>query len=192
MTSRAQHTIEEIDRLVARERALTSPRGPAQDEMIRDPSKKEALRDAARALEAAGASYALIGGIAVGVHANFPRATHDVDVAVLSRLDRAAVRHALEAAGFTFRGDFRYTSNFRHPSGEPVQLVFAPEMDAAIERAERIDVDGIRVAIVSRADLIVMKERAGADPERRRSRALQDQADAALLRGDVPGEDEGW
>lgn len=160
--------------------------------MIPDPSKKDALRDAARALESIGAKYALIGGIAVGIHASFPRATHDVDVAVLSAVARDCARAALETAGFAFRGDFRYTANFRHASGEPLQLVFAPEIDGAVERAERIDLDGVSVAIVTKADLIALKERAGADPERRRSRALQDQADAALLRGDVPREDEGW
>jgi hypothetical protein len=45
---------------------------------------------------------------------------------------------------------------------------------------------------VTTEDLIVMKERAAADPGPRRSRALQDAADVALLRGDVPDPDEGW
>ena len=35
-------------------------------------------------------------------------------------------------------------------------------------------------------------ERAAANPARRRSKALRDQADVALLRGDVPDPDEGW
>ncbi|MBI2217318.1 MAG: hypothetical protein HYU51_08480 [Candidatus Rokubacteria bacterium] len=42
------------------------------------------------------------------------------------------------------------------------------------------------------ADLIAMKQRAAADRGRRRSKALQDQANIALLRGDVPDPDEGW
>jgi len=37
-----------------------------------------------------------------------------------------------------------------------------------------------------------MKQRAASDPSPRRSQALRDQADVELLRGDVPGEDEGW
>jgi hypothetical protein len=40
--------------------------------------------------------------------------------------------------------------------------------------------------------LIAMKRRASADPKRRRSKALRDQADIALLEGDVPDPDEGW
>jgi len=45
---------------------------------------------------------------------------------------------------------------------------------------------------VTTADLITMKERAAADPDRRRSKALRDRADIELLRGDVPRPDEGW
>jgi hypothetical protein len=37
-----------------------------------------------------------------------------------------------------------------------------------------------------------MKERAAASPRRRASKALRDRADIALLRGDIPNEDEGW
>lgn len=51
---------------------------------------------------------------------------------------------------------------------------------------------GIRIPVVSREDLIAMKERAARDPGRRRSKSLRDLADVELLRGDVPSEDEGW
>jgi hypothetical protein len=46
--------------------------------------------------------------------------------------------------------------------------------------------------VVTTEDLIAMKERAANDPARRRSKALRDLADAALLRGDVPDPEEGW
>jgi hypothetical protein len=45
---------------------------------------------------------------------------------------------------------------------------------------------------VTTEDLVAMKQRAAADPARRRSKALRDEADVALLRGDVPDPDEGW
>jgi hypothetical protein len=61
-----------------------------------------------------------------------------------------------------------------------------------IERAEPIAAAGTVVKVVTKADLIAMKERAAADPARRRSKALRDAADVALLRGDVPDPDEGW
>jgi hypothetical protein len=67
-----------------------------------------------------------------------------------------------------------------------------PLFDAMIDRAELMDLDGIGVCVVTTDDLIKMKEMAAADPGRRRSKALRDQADIELLRGDVPQPDEGW
>ena len=98
----------------------------------------------------------------------------------------------MTAAGFTLRGEFSHSVNFRHPGGEPVQIVFDPQFDEMIERAEPIALGATNIPVVTRADLIAMKERAAADPARRRSKALRDAADVALLRGDVPDPDEGW
>lgn len=55
--------------------------------------------------------------------------------------------------------------------------------------------DADRAAVLAtclKADLITMKQRAANDPGRRRSKALRDLADIALLEGDVPDPDEGW
>ena len=98
----------------------------------------------------------------------------------------------LTAAGLRLTGTFAHSANFRHPSGEPVQIVFDQEFDAMIDRAEALDVAGVRVRVVTTADLVAMKDRAASDPARRRSQALRDQADIELLRGDVPDPDEGW
>jgi len=157
-----------------------------------EPDKLAALVHVSRALEAVGAPHALVGGVAVGVRSGIPRATMDTDFAVRSTIDRRAVVQALTGAGLTLRGEFAHSINFRHPSGEPVQVVFDPGFDAMIDRAEPVAVAGSRVPVVTTPDLIAMKERAAADPARRRSKALRDQADAALLRGDVPDPDEGW
>jgi hypothetical protein len=48
------------------------------------------------------------------------------------------------------------------------------------------------IRVVRKDDLITMKKRAAADPARRKSKRLRDQADIELLLGDVPGLDEGW
>jgi hypothetical protein len=157
-----------------------------------EPDKLAALIDTARALEAAGVPYALIGGLAVGIHTGLPRATIDVDVAVHLGSGRVTAVQALEQAGLRKTGEFEHSVNFRHPTGEPVQLAFDVGFDAMIERAETIDVAGTRVMIVSKLDLIAMKRRAAADPARRRSKRLRDQADVELLLGDVPDPDEGW
>ena len=136
--------------------------------------------------------FALIGGVAVGIHSGVPRATADVDVAVLSSAERGAVRMALERAGFRCIGEFAHSMNFRHVSGEPVQLAIDVGFDLMIERAEPFALGAHHVPLVARADLIAMKERAAADPQRRKSKRLRDQADVELLRGDVPDPDEGW
>jgi hypothetical protein len=110
----------------------------------------------------------------------------------LAALERRAITEALTGAGLRLTGTFAPSLNFRHPSGEPVQIVTDPEFDPMIDRAEPLDVAGFRSRVVTTADLIAMKERAAADPARRASMALRDRADVALLRGDVPGPDEGW
>jgi hypothetical protein len=157
-----------------------------------EPDKLVALIDTARALESAGVRYALIGGLAVGIHAAVPRATIDVDVAAHVGAGREPAVEALEKAGFRKTGEFEHSVNFRHATGEPVQLAFDPQFDAMIERAQSIDVAGTRVAVVRKEDLIAMKQRAAADPSRRKSKRLRDQADIELLLGDVPDPDEGW
>jgi len=154
--------------------------------------KVAALRDVAGALDGIAAPHALIGGVAVGLRSGVARATMDTDLAVRSSVPRARVVEVLRHAGLVLRGEFTHSVNFRHQSGEPVQLVFDAAFDEMIDRAEALDVGGIRVRVVQTADLIAMKERAAADPARRRSKALRDQADVALLRGDVPDPDEGW
>ena len=154
--------------------------------------KLAALTDLVKALDRLGAAHAVVGGVAVGIRSGVPRATIDTDVAVRSAIERGAVIDALTGAGLRLTGTFAHSLNFRHSSGEPVQIVFDPEFDPMIERAEPLEVTGLTIRVVTTVDLIAMKERAAADPGRRRSKALRDQADIELLRGDVPDPDEGW
>jgi hypothetical protein len=183
--------IAEIASITLRDRRLIAAfRGG--EAMPDTADKLTALLATTRALEAAGVSHALIGGVAVGVHSGIPRATLDTDIAVASTADRDALEHALLKVGFERSGLFAHSLNLRHPSGEPVQLAFDPMFDAMIERAEHIQVSGTSIPIVRKEDLIAMKERAAADPARRTSKRLRDRADIALLKGDVPDPDEGW
>lgn len=184
--------LAEISALNARERRLISSYRGNETTMDSEPDKVAALIDTVRALEAAGVPYALIGGLAVGIHTGSPRATVDVDIAADAAGGRPTAVEALERAGFEKTGEFEHSVNFRHVSGEPVQVAFDPAFDAMIERAERFDVAGVSVAIVRKDDLISMKQRAAADPTRRKSKRLRDQADIELLRGDVPDPGEGW
>ncbi len=156
------------------------------------PDKLGALEAAAAAFAAAGVEYALIGGLAVGVRTGVPRATLDVDFAIPTAADRSALQDVFIAHGLAPTGCHPHSINFVHQSGEPVQLAFDEQFDPMIARAERIDFGGLHLRVVLKDDLIAMKRRAAFDPARRRSKALRDQADLALLEGDVPSPDEGW
>lgn len=156
------------------------------------PDKLGALREASLALQTAGVAHALIGGLAVGIRSGVPRATLDIDFAVPSGSDREVLRQVLLAAGFELLGAFQHSINFKHSSGEPLQLAMDAEFDPMIARAEPVSLGAFTLNVVLRVDLLAMKRRAAADPARRRSKALRDQADIALLEGDVPDEGEGW
>ena len=182
--------LETIARLTARERLrIGLSRETAMEESA---DKLAALADVVRALDQIGVGHALVGGVAVGIRSGVPRATLDTNVAVESTIATDVLIAALVEAGLRVTGTFTHSVNFRHASGEPVQIVFDPEFDPMIGRAEPLDVAGVRIRVVTTADLIRMKERAAADPARRRSKALRDRADIELLRGDVAGSDEGW
>ena len=182
--------LETIARLSGREQLfIAASKGKPMETA---PDKIAALADAVRALDGAGAARALIGGIAVGIRSGIPRATIDTDVAVRSTVPRDQLIAAFIGAGFAHLGTYAHSINFRHSSGEPVQIALDPEFDSMIDRAETMDLVGVRVPVVTTADLIAMKERAASDPGRRLSKRLRDQADVALLRGDVPGPNEGW
>jgi len=156
------------------------------------PDKLAAIAAATEILSQGGFAHALIGGLAVGIRSGVPRATLDVDFAVVSTVDRAQLAARLTARGFRLIGEFPHSINFRHESGEPVQIAFDPGFDQMIARAELMHFGEIELSVVTKEDLIVMKRRAAADPSRRRSKALRDLADVALLEGDVPEPDEGW
>lgn len=156
------------------------------------PDKLGALGAAIAALEATDVPYALIGGLAVGIRSGVPRATLDIDLAIPSTVVRGTLADAFARAGLEPRGEFAHSLNFAHESGEPVQRAFDPAFDPMIRRAEAMDVGGLTIRVVTLEDLIAMKRRAAADPARRRSKALRDEADIALLEGDVPDPNEGW
>jgi predicted nucleotidyltransferase len=156
------------------------------------PDKLDAITLTATTFGTEGVLYALIGGLAVGIRSGVPRATLDVNLAVPSRVDREWLSERLTSAGLARTGTFPHSLNFKHSSGEPVQLAFDPLFDPMIERAETLNIDGLALRVVTKDDLIAMKRRAAADPKLRRSKSLRDQADIAILEGDVPEPNEGW
>lgn len=156
------------------------------------PDKLAAIEAAVEAFAEAKTPYALIGGLAVSVRSGVPRATLDVDFALPTNTDWDELIRCFTKRGFLLTGRFAHRINFKHPSGEPVQVAFDPQFDPMIERAEALSQGSVVLRVVTKADLITMKQRAANDPGRRRSKALRDRADIALLEGDVPDPDEGW
>jgi hypothetical protein len=185
----ALRTIAEISR---REQALVAGRTYYAGDVPGLPDKLGAIDAAVAAFREGRIPYALIGGVAVGIRSGVPRATLDVDFAIATSADRQVVADALAGHSFKRMGVFAHSMNFIHASGEPVQLAFDPAFDPMIARAEPVRFGGLELVVVTREDLLAMKRRAAADPSRRRSKALRDQADIALLEGDVPDPDEGW
>jgi len=185
-------TLRAIAHLTRREQALGVAVARYAGSVADLPDKLGAIEAAAAAFRDAGVAYAVIGGVAVGVRSGVPRATLDVDFAVTTTADRDATTAALVARGFRRTGVFVHSINFVHASGEPVQLAFDAAFDPMIARAEPVRLGELELPVVTREDLLAMKRRAAADPSRRRSKALRDQADIALLEGDVPEPGEGW
>jgi hypothetical protein len=188
----APDVLDAIADATRREQALTRARAGYPDDVSATPDKLGAIDAAASAFREARVAYALIGGVAVGIRSGVPRATLDVDFAIPTSADREGIRATLDVRGFRRTGVFAHRVNFVHASGEPLQLAFDPAFDPMIARAELVRFGALELFVVTREDLIAMKRRAAADPARRRSKALRDQADVALLEGDVPGPDEGW
>jgi len=126
-------------------------------------------------------SYVVLGGYAVGVHAE-PRATKDLDLLVsgdgdnLERVARAlgafgAPRHIVEAAGRMTPTEIVYLG------APPVRIDILRSADGidteeTIARAGSIHVGTLVVPIISRGDLIANKKASG---------RAQDLADVAAL-----------
>jgi len=147
-------------------------------------SKRPALLELARVLAEAGVRWAVIGGVALQVHRVEPRTTLDLDLAVDDR--GKLPREALAAAGFRETGRFEHSDNWEAPDGTPVQITDDPALGPAVARAGEVELEGVRIPVIGRADLLHEKLRAAADPGRRRSKRLQDLADAQGLLEDDP------
>lgn len=147
-------------------------------------TKRPALLALARIFAEANVPYAIIGGVALQLHQTEPRTTLDIDVAVATygQLPRAQ----LEAAGFTWSGRFSHSENWIGPEGTPVQFTDDPALVDAITRAEDVALEEVCLRVIGRTDLLHEKLRAAADPARRRSKRLQDLADAQALLESTP------
>ena len=144
-----------------------------------DSSKRPDLVALAAVLASSGTAYAIIGGVALQIHQAEPRTTLDIDLAVndVSALPEAA----LFAAGFVRTGEFPHSLNWSGPGGTPIQFSDDPGFREAIERSDVSMIDGTPLRVAVPLDLVRTKLRAARDPARRRSKRIQDLADAVSL-----------
>ena len=147
-------------------------------------TKERAFRELFRVLESTAVRYALIGGVAVQLWRSEPRTTLDIDVAMLSYEELP--REALAQAGFRFLARHAHSENWLGPDDIPVQFTDDPGLAPFVDRATVLEIAGGVVRVAQAVDLVRAKLRAGTDPSRRRSKRLQDLADAEGLLEDHP------
>ena len=129
----------------------------------------EVLSTAVRALSSPPLPYCLIGALALGAYGR-PRATHDVDLLILTD---SATSHSyldpLRAKGFAVASDWHESNpmaqnvvtRLAHPLAPdfPLDLIFAtsPLHKNALDRRKLFDLHGIQVPVSSAEDLILLK-----------------------------------
>lgn len=120
---------------------------------------REGLRIAGSALSAAEIPFALAGGYAAWVH-GAPESDHDVDFAILEK----DVERAKEALGNTALEVEQPVENWlfkAYHEGALVDVIFkvAGELVSAelLERAERFDVLGVNMPVLSATDVVASK-----------------------------------
>ena len=118
--------------------------------------KEDALRTLSSVLDAAGTSWALIGGVALQLRLDEPRTTLDIDIALFTRGD--IPRDALVAAGFRRRGSHPHSDDWMAVDGTPVQFADDPAFASAIHAAEAVSTTAgsLRVAAGCHAVMLVM------------------------------------
>lgn len=129
----------------------------------------DVLSTAVEALSIPSLPYCLIGALALGAYGR-PRATHDVDLLILTD---SATSHSyldpLRAKGFAVASDWHESNpmaqnvvtRLAHPLALdfPLDLIFAtsPLHKNALDRRKLFDLHGIQVHVSSAEDLILLK-----------------------------------
>jgi hypothetical protein len=139
----------------------------------------------ARILGEAKTPYAIIGGVALEFHSDDPRGTKDIDLAVESY--DGLPRERLRESGFRLEDRLPYMENWRAPGRTPIQFADEPFFREMIRRATEDMLDGVRIRILAKPDMLRAKLAAARATERRASRRLQDIADANALVECDPG-----
>ena len=139
--------------------------------MSQPPASAELLAAVAAVMKSWGDQWFVCGAQAVIVHGS-PRMTNDVDITLrLVPDDPLGFASAMKGAGFSIRvpdlGAFvqrtRVIPLLHDPSGMPLDVILSgpgPE-EEFYARAQKTDIGGVVVPVVSAEDLVVMKVFAG-------------------------------
>jgi hypothetical protein len=129
-------------------------------------------------LEDAGVRYCVIGGVAVNAYAE-PLVTQDLDI-VIATEDVERVRGLMQSL-FRVR-EFDYTLNAYDPGSKlQVQFQLRPELQPALDHAERREVMDLILPVAAPRDLFKAKLAAATEPTRRPSKRGKDLLDLARL-----------
>lgn len=118
------------------------------------------------ALNAAGARYLVIGGVACVLH-GYVRATTDVDILIERTPENAAaVLKGLAAVGYGFAREWTPAELLKRPitviGDDPAVDVFtvawSVKYESAVARSEVVQVDGVPVPLIGIDDLIATKQ----------------------------------
>jgi hypothetical protein len=140
---------------------------------------KRVLADLLASLTAAGATHALIGGLAAGYHGK-ARATVDVDM-LIPRRAATAVREELERRGYEVRVSEDMMRAYRPGNDEAVaDLVWReahPVLKAAAAKTVPATILGLPVNLVKRGAFVALKYHAASSPTRQHMDKYQDVID---------------
>jgi len=133
----------------------------------------EVLSAAIEALSTPPLPYCLIGALALGAYGR-PRATHDVDLLILTDKDTShSYLDPLRAKGFAVASDWHeanpmardVVTRLAHPLAPdfPLDLIFAtsPLHKNALDRRKPIEFQGVQIFVSSPEDLALLKLTAG-------------------------------
>ena len=132
------------------------------------------FRDMLGLLDSCGVEFLLVGGLALAAYAE-PRATKDMDLWLRSSADNARkLFAALAEFGAPIHGatpaDFATPGTFLQLGVPPVRIdllttIDGVEFEEAWPRRVPSIIDGVKVPVISRKDLIVNKRAAGRDQD---------------------------
>jgi predicted nucleotidyltransferase len=128
------------------------------------------LHLAVQAVQRAGIPYLLIGGVAEAAYGR-PLSTLDVDLFVRPHQAEGALR-SLEAMGFDSQRTAPHWLFKAYREGVVIDVIFCSSGDIYLDddmlaRSREVDLEGVRVRLISPEDLIVLKALAHSEPTAR-------------------------